>query len=122
MNFSSNKYVQIWDKYDFSVNDRSLDIKALLMNFSSNKYVQIWDKYDSPLMTVHWTLIMRTKHFSFGGKIYNHQNQMAPFFKTKWLKKSRHIHTKAGTKIVPAFASIKYPINAFRIALKVHLF
>ena len=28
------------------------------------KIVQIWDKYDSPLMTVHWTLIMRTKHFS----------------------------------------------------------
>ena len=28
------------------------------------KIVQIWDKYDSPLMTVHWTLITRTKHFS----------------------------------------------------------
>ena len=38
------------------------------MNFSSNKYVQIWDKYDSPLMTVHWTIIMRTKHFSLGEK------------------------------------------------------
>lgn len=47
---------------------------------------------------------------------------MASFFKTKWLKISRHIHTKAGTILVPAFASIKYPINAFGIALKVHLF
>ena len=33
------------------------------------KIVQIWDKYDSPLMTVHWTLIMRTKQRFFWGKI-----------------------------------------------------
>ncbi len=55
----------------FYDNCRSVDInyENKTVFFWGNKYFQKLDKYDSPLMTVHWTLIMRTKHFSFGGKI-----------------------------------------------------
>ena len=34
--------------------------------------------------------------------VYNRQNQMSPFCKTKRLKNSAHIHTEADTKTMPA--------------------
>lgn len=38
------------------------------------------------------------------GPVYNRQNQMSPFCKTKRLKNSAHIHTEADIKTMPASA------------------
>ena len=45
--------------------------------------------------------------FVLADDIYNRQNQMSPFCKTKRLKKSAHIHTEADTKTMPASAILQ---------------
>ena len=74
-------------------------------SYSNVKYMKRWYLFYIEAITKGQQVVDQFKIEHVGkGQQYNRQNQMSPFCKTKRLKISTHIHTKADTKTMPAFA------------------